>query len=103
MCVDLRRDKKTVQNQDWATGPPRRRAAGPLGRHGPLAAGLLLAKPKYGGTKLRILKSLSLAFALSSCMRQLAIDLVNLASLSVNLPCSRNGEMFTDTPLGTMY
>ena len=92
--------KKTVQNQDWATGPPRRRAPGPLGL---LAAGLLLAKPKYGGTKLRILKSLSLALALSSCMRQLAIDVVNLASLSVNLPCSRNGEVFTDTPLGTMY
>ena len=31
MRVDLRRDKKTVQNQDWATGPLRRRAAGPLG------------------------------------------------------------------------
>ena len=29
--------KKTVENQDWATGPP--------GRRGPWAAGLLLAKP----------------------------------------------------------
>ena len=66
MCVDLPLDKKTVENQDWATGPlghraagPSRavgrgpmglRAAGPLGRRGPWAAGrwaagLLLAKP----------------------------------------------------------
>ena len=29
--------KKTVENQDWAAGPP--------GRRGPWAAGLLLAKP----------------------------------------------------------
>ena len=86
-----------------AAGQPGHWASGPWGRHRPLAAGLLLAKPYHGGTKLRILKSLSLAFALSTCMRQLAIDLVNLASLSVNLPCSRNGEMFTDTPIGTMY
>ena len=63
MCVDLPLDKKTVENQDWATGPlglraagPSRavgrgpmglraagplglRAAGPLGRHGPWALG----------------------------------------------------------------
>ena len=66
MCVDLPLDKKTVENQDWATGPlglraagPSRAvgrgptglwAAGPLGRGGPWApghwaAGLLLAKP----------------------------------------------------------
>ena len=54
-------DKKTVENQDWATGPLGRRgpsgrgplglrAFGPLGRGGPWAAGhwavgLLLAKP----------------------------------------------------------
>ena len=59
--------KKTVENQDWATGPPDRRAAGPPGRgavagrgpraadrwafgppglRGPWAAGLLLAKPE---------------------------------------------------------
>ena len=53
--------KKTVENQDWATGSPGRlavgpwraagrrplglRAAGPLGRGGPWAAGLLLVKP----------------------------------------------------------
>ena len=68
MCVDLPLDKKTVENQDWATGPlghraagPSRavgrgpmglRAAGPLGRRGPWAAGrwaagLLLAKPQF--------------------------------------------------------
>jgi len=34
--------KKTVENQDWATGPPGLRAV--VGR-GPLSAGLLLAKP----------------------------------------------------------
>ena len=68
MRVDLPLDKKTVENQDWATGPPGRwaiagrgpwraadrgplglRAAGPLGRCGPWAAGLLLAKPKPFG------------------------------------------------------
>jgi len=31
--------KKTVENQDWATGPPGRRASWPLGRRGPWAAG----------------------------------------------------------------
>ena len=68
MRVDLPLDNKTVESQDWATGPPRRgavagrgpraagrgplgpRAAGPLGRRGPWAAshwaaGLLLGKP----------------------------------------------------------
>ena len=55
MRVDLPLDKKTMENQDWATGPPGRRAAGPswavgrgpvgfraagpLGRLGPLALG----------------------------------------------------------------
>ena len=37
--------QKTVENQYRATGPLRHRAAGPLGRGGPWAAGLLLAKP----------------------------------------------------------
>ena len=32
MGVDLPLDKKTVENRDWATGPPGRRAAGLLGR-----------------------------------------------------------------------
>ena len=32
MRVDLPLDKKTVENQDWATGPTGRRAAGPPGR-----------------------------------------------------------------------
>ena len=64
MRVDLPLDQKTVENQDWtglghrAAGPSRAvgrgplglRAAGPLGRRGPWAAGrwaagLLLAKP----------------------------------------------------------
>ena len=31
MCVELPLDKKTMENQDWATGP--------RGRHGPWAAG----------------------------------------------------------------
>ena len=29
MCVDLPLDKKTVENQDWVTGPRGRGAAGP--------------------------------------------------------------------------
>ena len=64
MRVNLPLDRKTVENEDRATGPPGppgrravagrgplaagpsgRRAAGPLGRGGPWAAGLLLAKP----------------------------------------------------------
>ena len=48
MRVDLPLDKKTVENQDWATGPPGRRTVagrGPPGRSGPWAAGLFLAKP----------------------------------------------------------
>ena len=44
MRVDLPLDK-IVENQDWATGPSWAEAAGPLGRRGPRAAGLLLAKP----------------------------------------------------------
>ena len=55
-CI-YRWTKKTVENQDWATGPPGHgpravgrgplglRAAGPLGRRGPWAAGQLLARP----------------------------------------------------------
>ena len=46
MRVDLPLDRKTVENQDWATGPPGHRAAGcraagPPGRRaaGPWAAG----------------------------------------------------------------
>ena len=62
MCVDLPLDRKTVENEEWATGPLRAsgppgrravagrgpRAAGPSGRRaaGPWAAGLLLAKPQ---------------------------------------------------------
>jgi len=48
MRVDLPLDQKTVENQDWATGPlwdAGRWAFGPPGRRGPWAAGLLLAKP----------------------------------------------------------
>ena len=37
--------KKTVENQDWATGPP--------GRRGPWAAGLLLGKPREQQTHFR--------------------------------------------------
>ena len=43
MRVDLPLDKKTVENQDWATGPPGR---GAVAGCGPRAAGLLLAKPQ---------------------------------------------------------
>ena len=32
MCVELPLDKKTVENQDWATGPPGLQIAGPPGR-----------------------------------------------------------------------
>ena len=48
MRVDLPLDKKKLENQGWATGPPGRRglsAAGPSGAVGRWAAGLLLAKP----------------------------------------------------------
>ena len=53
MRVSLPLDKKTVENQDWATGPPGRQTARPLGLQGagPWAAGLLLAKPTVGHTK----------------------------------------------------
>jgi len=48
--VDLPLDKKTVENQDWATGPPGSRATGPswavgrgpLGRRGPALSKTLL-------------------------------------------------------------
>ena len=45
MRMDLQLDKKTVENQDWATGPLR--ATGPSGPRavGHWAMGLLLAKP----------------------------------------------------------
>ena len=51
MPVDLPSDKKTVKNQDWVTGLPGSRAAGPPGcgpswAMGHWATGLLLAKPK---------------------------------------------------------
>ena len=39
MRVDLPLDKKTVENQDWATGPLGRRASGSQGRRRPWAAG----------------------------------------------------------------
>ena len=50
MRVDLPLDKKTVENQDWATGPPGRWVSGLRGRRGPWALGLLLAKPLQVGT-----------------------------------------------------
>ena len=58
-----------MENQDWAAGPPGRRAAGPLGLRGagpwaagrwafgPRAAGLLLAKPTVGHTKKAVIPS----------------------------------------------
>ena len=47
-------DKKTVENQDRANGPPGLRASGPRGCRGPWAAGLLLAKPvKHVGIRRR--------------------------------------------------
>ena len=39
MRVDLPLDRKTVENQGWATGPQDRRATEPRGRRGPWAAG----------------------------------------------------------------
>ena len=45
MCVDLPLDRKTVKNQDWVTGLPGSRAAGPQGR-GPLGHGPAFSKPK---------------------------------------------------------
>ena len=58
MRVNLPPDKKTVENQNWASGPPGRRAAGPLVLRGAgqwaagrWAVGLLLAKPTVGHTK----------------------------------------------------
>ena len=49
MCVDLPLDKKTVENQDWATGPLGLRAAGPsraVGR-GPLGRGPAFSKTRF--------------------------------------------------------
>ena len=51
MHVDLPLDIKTVENEEWATGPPNRRAAGPsraVGR-GPL--GLRAAGPPGRGPR----------------------------------------------------
>ena len=47
MRLDLPLDKKTVENQDRANGPPGLRASGPRagGPSGRWAAGLILAKP----------------------------------------------------------
>ena len=45
MHVDLLLYKKTVKNQDWVTGLPGSRAAGPPGR-GPLGHGPAFSKPK---------------------------------------------------------
>ena len=91
MLVDLPLDKKTVENQDWATGPPDHRAAGPPGcgavagrgpraagrlafgppgRCGPWAAGLLLAKPgSVDGFRWKGLQTLATFDSLSVQMR----------------------------------
>ena len=45
MCVDLPLDKKTVENQDWATGPLGLRAAGPSRAVGRGPMGLRAAGP----------------------------------------------------------
>ena len=42
--VDLPLDQKTVENQDWATGPLGRRAAGRRGLRGPLGRGPAFSK-----------------------------------------------------------
>ena len=39
--------QKTVENQDRAARPSRAVGRGPLGRSGPWAAGLLVAKPEF--------------------------------------------------------
>ena len=44
MRVDLPLDKRTVENQDWATAPPGRRASGLRGRRGPLGRGPTFSK-----------------------------------------------------------
>ena len=51
MRVDLPLDKKTVENQDRATGPPGRRAAGPLGLRvaGPPGRGPAFSKTRMTG------------------------------------------------------
>ena len=48
MCVDLPLDRKTVKNQDWVTGLPGSRAAGPPGR-GPLGHGPAFSKTQTQG------------------------------------------------------
>ena len=48
--------------------------------------------------KVKILKSFSHACALSTCMWQLAIPFVALASLSVQAPLFRKGGILTKTP-----
>ena len=45
MRVDLPLDRKTVENEEWATGPPGLRVAGPPGRREPWAAGRRAAGP----------------------------------------------------------
>ena len=59
MRVDLPLDKKTVENQDWATGPPGRwaiagrgpwRAAGPSGRRAVAGRGPLDRGPAFSKT-----------------------------------------------------
>ena len=54
MRVDLPLDKKTVENQDRATGPPGRRAAGPLGLRvaGPPGRGPLGRGPAFSKTRM---------------------------------------------------
>ena len=64
MCVDLPLDKKTVENQDWATGPLGLRAAGPSRADGPsgrraagpsgvVGRGLLGRGPAFSKTRSR--------------------------------------------------
>ena len=52
--------------------------------------------------KLKILKSFSLALALSTWIRHLAMALVDLISLSENVPLFKNGGMLTEMPCGKM-
>ena len=48
MRMDLQLDKKTVENQDWATGPSR--ATGPLGPRAVMGGGPLGHGPAFSKT-----------------------------------------------------
>ena len=48
MRIDLQLDKKTVENQDWATGPLE--ATGPLGPRAVTGRGLLGHGPAFSKT-----------------------------------------------------